>query len=248
MLNRRAQNLPIWQPVLPRLGNEELNVITTIVSAVLALEVLVMSVGLLGAAWSRVPAVAPVAAAAPAAPVAEPIVQSAPAQPIVAPAPAPSVKTLPVVQVNWQVVTDAPSMHALFVRNGELYGVTKAPTVITWHLREANWVSRIATTEESQLIIHRGWNDYSVMLTEILGSEVQGTWVAVSSETTFALTRGPLGDDLRFLPRFFLKGQNGWVEVTAPPSDGLAYGFVRFGNQIFATIKGQLWQATTKNP
>ena len=259
MLNRRtAQYLPIWQPIpWPRPNGRELDIITIAVVAALMLEILVMSVGLVGLAWSRVPAAPAISAPVVAEPVVAqpvaPVVAPIPAAPVIAPAIAPAPKTIPLAQVSWETVPGAPEAQALFVRDGTLYAVQSLPSgAITWSRNGTKWTSRKATSEEIQLMASRGWLDVGDFVDKLLGGTRWGGAVAVT-EQTVTFFQYPGRDSDVYASRLFLRlGEEAWIELNPPQDMGMFYSFVQVGNELFvagwdAQGISRLWQAKLKN-
>jgi hypothetical protein len=241
MLSRKAQrNLPkVWQ--LPQISDQEWQAITAMFIVALTAEIVALAMFVSVVAWPTIsarltPLPPPAIVVEPIAPVAQPMIVE------VAPAP----KTIPLTQVKWEIVPSAPYASALMVKDDILYIIQNRPGgYLAWHQENDKWVSRLATSAEEALTYDFHWQERYPWITEVLGDPPGITWVK-GNQQAFIATRGAVGDDLRFLPRIFLKTEKGWVEIPAP-ADGKGYGLVAIGNELFVAIGDSLWQAKLKN-
>ncbi|MEW6718117.1 MAG: hypothetical protein AB1345_11525 [Chloroflexota bacterium] len=171
------------------------------------------------------------------------VVPPVPSQPATStPAPTPTREPLPVLTVEWVLMPDAPTAHALFVLDGVLYAVEDTPSgCITWGYENDAWTSRPATADESQLVVDRAWYEFPIVI-EVLGDTAKGYGAKVSSEISFVTTRGIIPpDDLRSVPHLYLY-MDEWTEINTP-IDGIAYGLVSTDGALYASIEGKIWQA-----
>lgn len=189
-------------------------------------------------------------AAAPVNQPAEP--NSAPAQPPT-PTAEPTREPLPLIQVEWTLIENAPIVHALFVEDGILYAVQDTPGgKITWYQENGAWVSRLATENEAELVIDRDWSEFEDLFIEILGTKPEaGRAIIGFNSLTVGLTNDVT--PWEWESRLFLNNNEEWLEIVSPAELGRLYGFVQIEDELFVAgwkqheTKTSLWQAQLKN-